>query len=340
VSPAADGFELDTNNSIVGKLRNIAGDYSLLDSGGRKIDISELSTKRIGKTFELGIKSDSIGLYHVALNTVQKEHILLFDNKTVFSDIIYEPYTGFRQQRLKLVGWKTAGWNGDYYAPGFVFDAAQVTYWTANTDYRIGDSVEYQGKFYVAKVNHNSGSTFESVNWKLKQEKPAPQLIPNFEYKIAQFNDFYDLETNNFDESQQQLAQRLTGYQSRDYLENLFVNDVSQYKFYQGYIREKGTQNAIDKILKAKYEGEDITLDLYPEWMIRSGNFGNTDSIENIQIVLKDDEVTADPQSIELLDTSNDTLEYARSDAIVKDNFYYKPVEYTASTTFQRLGRV
>jgi hypothetical protein len=171
----------------------------------------------------------------------------------------------------------------------------------------------------------------------LKNEKPAPQLIPNFEYKISQFNDFYDLETNNFDESQQQLAQRLTGYQSRDYLENLFVNDVSQYKFYQGYIREKGTQNAIDKIIKAKYEGEDITLDLYPEWMIRTGNFGNTDSIENIQIVLNENESTADPQSVELLDTLNDTKEYARSNAIAKEDFYYKPVEYTASTTFKRL---
>ena len=232
VSPAADGFELDTDNSVVGKLRNLAGDYSLLDSGGRKIGIGEISTKRIGKTFELGMKSDTVGLYNIALNTVQKEHILLFDNSTVFADIIYDTFTGFRQQRLKLVGWKTGGWNGDYYAPGFVFDAAQVTYWTANTDYRIGDSVEYQGKFYVAKVNHNSGSTFETVSWTLKNEKPAPQLIPNFDYKISQFNDFYDLETNNFDESQQKLAQRLTGYQSRDYLENLFVNDVSQYKFY------------------------------------------------------------------------------------------------------------
>jgi len=337
VSPAADGFELDTNNSIVGKLRNLAGDYSILDAGGRKIDVREISTKRIGKTFELGIKSDSIGLYNIALNTVQKEHVLLFDNSTVFSDIIYEPFTGFRQQRLKLVGWKTAGWNGDYYAPGFMFDAAQVTYWLANTDYRIGDSVEYQGKFYVAKINHNSGTSFDSTTWILKSDKPAPQLIPNFEYKIAQFNDFYNLETNNFDESQQQLAQRLIGYQSRDYLENLFVNDVSQYKFYQGYIREKGTQNAIDRILKAKYEGEDITLDLYPEWMIRTGKFGNTDSVENIQITLSNDEITADPQSIELLDTSSGTVEYARSEAIAKNKFYYKPVEYTAANTFARL---
>jgi hypothetical protein len=160
VSPAADGFELDTNNSVVGQLRNLAGDYSLLDSGGRKIEVREISTKRIGKTFELALKSSSVGLYHVALNTVQKEHVLLFDNKTVFSDILYDSFTGFRQQRLKLVGWKTGGWNGDYYAPGFVFDAAQVVYWLANTDYKVGDSVEYQGKFYVAKSNHNSSTKF------------------------------------------------------------------------------------------------------------------------------------------------------------------------------------
>jgi len=337
VSPAADGFELDTNNSIVGKLRNLAGDYSLLDAGGRKIDIAEISTKRIGKTFDLSIKSDSIGLYNVALNTVQKEHILLFDNSTVFADIIYDPFTGFRQQRLKLVGWKTAGWNGDYYAPGFMFDAAQVSYWTANTDYRIGDSVEYQGKFYVATVNHNSTTTFETSNWTLKDEKPAPQLIPNFDYKISQFNDFYNLESNNFDESQQRLAQRLIGYQSRDYLENLFVNDVSQYKFYQGYIREKGTQNAIDKILKVQYEGENINLEMYPEWMIRTGRFGNTDSVENIQITLKDNEVYSNPQSVELFDTTNETKEFTRSISVSKDQMYYKPVDYTASTTFSRL---
>ena len=337
VSPAADGFELDTKDAVVGQLRNLAGDYSLVDAGGRKIDIKEIGTKRMGKTFELSIKSSEIGLYNIALNTVQKEHIILFDNSTVFSDIIYQPFTGFRQQRLKLVGWKTGNWNGDYYAPGFVFDAAQVTYWLRNTDYKIGDSVEYQGKFYVAKVNHNSGTSFDRENWMLKDKKPAPQLIPNFDYKISQFNDFYELETNNFDESQQKLAQRLIGYQSRDYLENLFVNDVSQYKFYQGYIREKGTEAAIDKILKAKYENEDITLDLYPEWMIRTGKFGNTDSIENIQIKLGESSITADPQSIELFDSSNFTRNFARSKGIAKEDLYYKPVEYTASTTFSRL---
>ena len=336
VSPGADGFSLDTNNSVVGKLRNLAGDYSILDAGGRKLDIKNISTKRIGKTFELSVKRGEEGLYNIALNTVQKEHILLFDNKTVFSDIIYEPYTGFRQERLKLVGWKTGGWNGDYYAPGFIFDSAQVTYWLQNQDYKIGDTVEHQGKFYVANTNHNSGLTFVTSNWRIKTEKPAPQLIPNFDYKLQQFNDFYNLETNNFDESQQSLAEHLIGYQSRDYLENLFVNDISQYKFYQGYIREKGTQSAIDKLLKAKYEEQDISLDIYPEWMIRVGKIGNVDSTENIQYKISDAEFTSERQSVELVDTTNQTRSYERSILVPKQNLYRKPVDYVASTTFAK----
>ena len=337
VSPGATGLQIETKDAIVGQLKNIAGDYSILDAGGRKIDFKDISTKRLGKVFDLTVDSDAPGMYNVSLNTVQKEHILLFDNKTVFSDIIFDPLTGFRQARLKLVGWKTSNWNGDYYAPGFVFDAAAVSYWLANTDYKVGDTVEYQGKFYVAKVNHNSLNSFIGSNWQYKIEKPAPQLIPNFDYKISQFNDFYDLESNNFDESQQSLAQHLIGYQNRDYLQNLFVNDVSQYKFYQGYIREKGTKNAIDKLLKAKYENQDIDLELFPEWMIRVGNFGNTDRKENIQIEMKDDVFVANPQSIELGDTSNTAKEYNRSVMADKNTFYYKPVEYTASTTFEKL---
>ena len=337
VSPAASGMTLDTENSIVGALRNTQGDYTLLDAGARTIDHRDVSTKRIGKTFDLTIKNPDIGMYHIDLSTVQKEHILLFDNKTVFNDIIYDKATGFRQPRLKLVGWKTGGWNGDYYAPGFIFDSANVVYWIRNTDYKIGDSIEYQGKFYVAKVNHNSGTAFDKNNWILKTEKPAPQLIPNFDYKISQFQDFYNLESNNFDESQQNLAQRLIGYQSRDYLENLFENDISQYKFYQGYIREKGSKNAIDKLLKARYEEQDINLDLYPEWMIRTGQIGNADAKTSHQIVLNEEELLANPQSIEFNNTTGEDKSYPRSLQVAKSNFYKTPIDYDANNTFSRV---
>ena len=132
-----------------------------------------------------------------------------------------------------------------------------------------------------------------------KDAKPSAQLLPNFDYKIAQFNDFYDLETNNFDEGQQFLAQHLTGYQSRTYLENLFVNDISQYKFYQGFIKEKGSLNAITKLVRAKFLDEDIDLSIYPEWMIRTGMFGNVDGTKSIQIKLFNDSISDGPKNID-----------------------------------------
>ena len=71
----------------MGRLKNMAGDYSLLDAGGRKLDVRNISTKRIGKVFELAVKSTDDGLYNISLNSVQKEHILLFDNTQFQNDL-------------------------------------------------------------------------------------------------------------------------------------------------------------------------------------------------------------------------------------------------------------
>ena len=171
ISPGAENLSLTTKNSVVGQLRNVSGDYSVLDAAGRKFDPRTVSTRRLGNLFDIGTSGDE-GIYNAEFSTVEKEHLILFDNKTVFNDIIYDSSTGFRQQRLKLVGWKTGEWNGDFSAPGFVFDSAKVDYWTANTDYKIGDSVEYQGKFYVTKVNHTSTSDFDIGNFSYKNKKP------------------------------------------------------------------------------------------------------------------------------------------------------------------------
>ena len=332
LSPAGKGFELETQNSTIGKLRNLLGEYSVLDAGGRSISKKQISTKRVGTTFDIECTDLEKGIFNVVLNAVQKEQIILFDNVTVFNDIIFQLSTGFRQARLKLVGWKTADWNGDYYAPGFIFDEATVSVWSANTDYAVGDTVEYQSKFYVSKTNHNSQSKFDYTQWYKKDSKPAAQLIPNFDYKISQFQDFYNLETNNFVEGQQRLAQQLTGYQSRDYLENLFVNDITQYKFYQGYIREKGTQNAIDRLLKARFQGENISLSLYPEWMIRVGEIGNADNQQSLQITMDDNKFTSNIQSIEILDNPTNTKEWLRSASVFVDDLYDKPLDYVANS--------
>ena len=128
------------------------GDYTVLDAGGRTIAKKDISTKRVGTTFNISSKNPEIGIFNATMNAVQKEHVLIFDNVTVFNDIILELPTGFRQQRLKLVGWKTGGWNGDYYSPGFVFDEAKVVLWEPYTDYSMSDVVKHKQFYYTANT--------------------------------------------------------------------------------------------------------------------------------------------------------------------------------------------
>ena len=48
-----------------------------------------------------------------------KEHVTLFDDRTVFNDVIYDKTTGYRQERIKSRGFRTVDWDGDYTSPGF-----------------------------------------------------------------------------------------------------------------------------------------------------------------------------------------------------------------------------
>ena len=87
-----------------------------------------------------------------------------------------------------------------------------------------------------------------TVSFLILPKKPEQGLLPNLDYKAKQFADFFDLDSDNFDIEQQRLAQHTIGYQKRKYLENIITDDVSQFKFYQGAIQDKGTKNVLTKL--------------------------------------------------------------------------------------------
>ena len=78
---------------------------------------------------------------------------------------------------------------------------------------------------------------------------PEQQLLPNFDYKARQFADFYDLEQIILTSQQQKLAQHLTGYQKRKYLENIINDDISQFKFFQGAIPRQRYKECTNKVI-------------------------------------------------------------------------------------------
>jgi len=301
VSPAAYKLMLKRDFSVADDIFDRFYEYSLLSENGNPLPREFGTILREKNSFSLSVDNTDNGIYNLTVPLVQKEHVVLLDNKTVFSDILYQPYSGYRQERIKVLGFRSDNWNGSLNIPGFVFDDAKVTEWEPWQDYEIGSLVKHKEFFYVAIETAYGSAEFNFNFWNRLSNQPEPQLMTNFDFRANQFTDYYDVDSIGFDRDQQRLAQHLIGYQKRDYLANIINDDVSQFKFYQGFIKDKGTRNAIDKLFDA-LGGNESGLDFYEEWAVQSGIYGQSDKIRQLGIPLKEDKILESPQGIELVD--------------------------------------
>ena len=301
LSPAATQLKFQTQYAMVDNIFDSFYGYTLLQSDGTKL-VQEFSTLgRSPNEFIIRPRNTADGIFAVKLPLVQKEHVLLIDNKTVFGDIIYDTQPGYRQERIKVLGYVTQDWDGSLNIPGFIYDDAKVTNWAAWTDYAIGSIVKYKEFYYSASTKLTGTESFDANNWNRLDAKPEAGLYANFEYKTNQFADFYDLDSDNFDTEQQRMAQHLIGYQKRQYLENIINDDVSQYKFYQGMIQDKGTKNALTKLFDVLSSADKDSLEFYEEWAIRDGQYGASDGFEEYELLLDESKFRLTPQPIDLV---------------------------------------
>ena len=81
-----------------------------------------------------------------------------------------------------------------------------------------------------------------------------------------------------------ELAQHLVGYQKRLYLDNMIRDEVAQYKFYTGYIREKGTKNAIERLNRLNVDGVSNNPTVDEHWAIKVGSLGSGVTIKEIEL--------------------------------------------------------
>jgi hypothetical protein len=122
---------------------------------------------------------------------------------------------------------------------------------------------------------------FRSNGWYGKMEAPGylvidNQLVPNFDTIVEAMRYYYDPNITIDNPSLEDLGRHLIGYESKSYLDNLeLANDV-QYLFYQGAIRQKGTKQAFDKLFRSTKIQNDDVIEVYEEWALKVGDFGNT----------------------------------------------------------------
>jgi hypothetical protein len=306
LSPAANKVTFVADMSVVDDISNPFNRYEMLNVDGTTIHSMDLESIRQGNIISY-IPANNKAIYNASFYLVQKEQVVVLNNTTMFNDIIYSPTSGYRQERIKVSGFVATEWFGGFEAPGFIFDRADVAQWKAHTDYAIADIVQYQGLYYSANKFTPGSDKFNPTQW-VQIAKPSKELMPNWSYKAGQFTDFYDLDNDNFDTGQQQIAQHLIGYQDRTYLDNIVQDKTSEFQFYQGFIREKGTQNSLNKLFDVLSADNKESLKFYEEWAIRVGQYGASNAFENIEFLIDETNSTRNPQGFHLVPRPENTV--------------------------------
>ena len=294
LSPSANFIQFNRIDGMVDSMVTEHNRKTILNENFDVLGIDNYRTKREDGIFELTPDPESGGIYFADIKTVQYEHTLVLNNTTIFNDIIYQPELGNRQNRLRLVGHRTNGWDGSLTAQGFILNRGAVDPWVQNTDYSRGAIVKYDDKLYTSAERQTSGLNFDYTKWTPTNSFKLG-LLPNWDTLGGNFESFYNIDEVNLESSADAFGKSVIGYQSRDYLTNLGLDDTSQVKFYQGMIQEKGTKNAIDKLLRASLDNITSDIDMYEEWAIRSGTYGGTDINRRLEILLNDADINGNP---------------------------------------------
>lgn len=330
LSPIASKIEISMGGGVAESVVDGFYDYEILKANGQPFQLNEIDITRSFQKITVSPSSSADGIYYLNLYCVLKEHVAVFSDRTVFNDVIYDKPTGYRQGRIKSQGYRTVDWDGDYTSPGFLFDNVTISAWAPYTDYKMGDIVSYRSNNWTSSANQLGTSTFDDTKWTKLDSTPTKQLIANYDYKVNQFEDYYNVTSEGIGENQRSLARHAVGYQTREYLQALAPDPVTQFQLYQGFIREKGTANAINKVFDKLSRSGDSSITMNEEWAFRVGRLGGLDQLTEIEFQIEKGMFKLNPQAIEI-STSITKPVNDQKYQIAKDGFTIAPNPYVTA---------
>ena len=284
LSPSADTIKYHRDFGNVQYVNGIiSGTYPIVDRANNPIQPQDITVLRDQGTVTVQA-NNAQGIFGLRLYSTVMEHAVIFDNLTSFNDIIYDPAFDIQQQRILIYAYRTNNWTGRANTPGYFLaqnTASNTWTMTSNFDKTASDMTKY---FNIEQpVNY---TTINPVTGQLINT-PASQSVVDRK-SIAN------------------LARHVVGYQNRNYLQNLLLEDATEFEFYQGFIKQKGTKSTIDKLLRNNtIIPQNSNFDYFEEWLIRDNDYGATSVNNIIDFILDQNKIQSDPQQIRLFSTQN-----------------------------------
>lgn len=148
------------------------------------------------------------------------------------------------------------------------------------------------------------------------------ELRPNLDNMAQSLGRYHELGFIPVEKQIYEQARGLFGYQEREYLNNLELEDDDQFEFYKGMLQSKGTLPSLGKLSKSRniIQGETT---VYDEWAIKVGDFGDLENDQSIELKLSRSDVKHDPQLITLAFPEDTTGTIENIDIISTEHLYH-----------------
>jgi hypothetical protein len=300
LNPAANSIAINKDSYVVQPLTLHKQNF-ILNQNLYPIQSTDLSVVRDGTLFTATPLNEGDTVAYGQFNISNFEHGIVFNNVTLFNDVIYNLTTGLRQNRINARGTKTADWNGTIDAQGFILNQDNILEWNTTTKYTKGSIVLHKNRYWTAIKVIDASTEFDPKLWKETNYNEIQKgMLPNGSTRSYESTLFYNTNTSNLDRDSNLLSWSLIGYRPRDYLALADLTDITQVNVYKNMIKQMGTRVAANNFQGLTLPQGGIDYDIYDNWAIKTGEFGGVLDNNFIDFKLNESELTGNPSIVAL----------------------------------------
>ena len=300
LNPLALKLTITKPQAVADSVLAQTAEHLMVDQNRQTFPIRDLNIVREDNTFSIQPLSGQ-SLSFIDMRFTSYENMIVFNNKSAFGDLIYEPTTGARQSRLTLVAATSTEWNGSVNAQGFILNQDNVEEWTGLKTYPKGELVTYKGSYWSAAKIVQPSAKFNYNDWNQSDYTFIQQgLLPNIANKADQLANSYNINSANLETDNDLLSYGLIGYRPRQYMAALNLDDVSQLNIYREFIGIKGTILSVDLLGRANLGKEIADYTVYENWAVQRSVYGANANRSFVDLRLNRAYLTSNPCVVQI----------------------------------------
>lgn len=320
INPSANLLNINKPNLIAEPLSVSAPEDILLNQNKQALQGQDYVVERFSNDLTLrAVNNNTFSFLNAKFSSY--EHMIVFDNQSVFADLIYDPATGARQSRLLFVGYTTYDWDGSLDAQGFILNQDNIQPWVPNVSYSKGQIVKYKDAYWSAVEIIPPESTFDFAKW-LKSDYDQIQkgLLPNAATQAENIRNFYNKYSANLERDADLFAFGLIGFRPRRYMQNLNLDDISQVNLYSQFLGTKGTTQAAEIFTQANLGKEVAEYEIFENWAIQRAVYGANANRSYYELRLNESLLLGNPSTIQVIEPQ----QFSTADQTVQVNNLWK----------------